>query len=944
MYLDTPNDMVVGFMVLWTLAWSVSVSVSSHNETAGLDEGVCKDHGVAFDHVFAVPHEAALLDCELVKDYLFDLLNIPYNVTWYDQQSGREFTGEENHAVLRGSSLLFLNTHVELQGHYLCIVRTPDQCYKQERVLLVEEEVLGACRRSRAAVQRMQCHSNDNLRCPVSDYTSVVDSYSIQWYKGCEPLLKGSRFHFTENNLMLHARQVSLDDAGFYTCRMTFNLTGVIGVVAETIECEIIESLLKQLQMLEPNNGTMKVSAGSPINKTCRVFLPTNGVHMTVVVWEFKDDYVSSNTSDRIHQGPQAELEVAEGWWLERSLFVSRAEPGDLNLNFTCRAFSHRGHAVGYFTLYPEDMVVGFMVLWTLAWSISVSVSSHNETAALDEGVCKDHGVAFDRVFAVPHEAALLDCELVKDYLFDLLNIPYNVTWYDQQSGREFTGEENHAVLRGSSLLFLNTHVELQGHYLCIVRTPDQCYKQERVLLVEEEVLGACRRSRAAVQRMQCHSNDNLRCPVSDYTSVVDSYSIQWYKGCEPLLKGSRFHFTENNLMLHARQVSLDDAGFYTCRMTFNLTGVIGVVAETIECEIIESLLKRPQMLEPNNGTMKVSAGSPINKTCRVFLPTNGVHMTVVVWEFKDDYVSSNTSDRIHQGPQAELEVAEGWWLERSLFVSRAEPGDLNLNFTCRAFSHRGHAVGYFTLYPEDPNLLLPIGLLATTMALLFIMGLLLYRVFKVELVLLFRTVFPFFYASTDGDGKLYDAYVVYPRGQGDTLSEAVETFVLKTLPQVLEEYYGYRLFILGRDSLPGQAVADVVDETMNLCRCLLLLYTSTSLSRTDGSSWFEQQAGLHRALLDDSLSVMLLEMEQLSDPSILPESLRLLRDKQGALQAWKRRRRWMCTRTEEDGEEDQTPLSLFTLSARFWRKVRYYMPVRGKAKRHSKRKLLLNL
>lgn len=60
-------------------------------------------------------------------------------------------------------------------------------------------------------------------------------------------------------------------------------------------------------------------------------------------------------------------------------------------------------------------------------------------------------------------------------------------------------------------------------------------------------------------------------------------------------------------------------------------------------------------------------------------------------------------------------------------------------------------------------------------------------------------------FSLADGDGKLYDAYVVYPRGQGDTLSEAVETFVLKTLPQVLEEYYGYRLFILGRDSLPGQ-------------------------------------------------------------------------------------------------------------------------------------------
>lgn len=138
-------------------------------------------------------------------------------------------------------------------------------------------------------------------------------------------------------------------------------------------------------------------------------------------------------------------------------------------------------------------------------------------------------------------------------------------------------------------------------------------------------------------------------------------------------------------------------------------------------------------------------------------------------------------------------------------------------------------------------------------------------------------------------------------------------------------------------------AVVDMVEETMNLCRRILLLYTSSSLSRAEGSSWFEQQAGLHRALLDDSLSIVLLEMEQLSDPSILPESLRLLQDKQGTLQAWKKRRRWRCTRIEEGGD-DETSLSSFTLSARFWRKVRYYMPVRGKSKHHLKRKLLLNL
>ncbi|XP_060785096.1 interleukin-1 receptor type 1-like isoform X2 [Neoarius graeffei] len=555
-----------------------------------------------------------------------------------------------------------------------------------------------------------------------------------------------------------------------------------------------------------------------------------------------------------------------------------------------------------------RDMAVGFIALLTLAWTFSVGAASQNETAGAD-----------------------------------FSNTPYNVTWYDQRTGLEFTGEENHIVLHGASLLFLNISMEHQGHYLCFVRTPEQCYKQVRVVVVEEARFGTCRRPQVAVQRLQNRVSDNLRCPLTDYISIVNSYSIRWYKGCELLQEGSKFNFAENNLFLHIHSISPNDTGIYTCRMTFNLTGVISVVAESIECEVFESRSKRPQMLAPTYESMKVSVGSPINKTCHVFVPGKGVYMPIVIWDFNGNDISLNTSERIHQGPQNDLQVAEGLWVERSLLVSQVLPGDLNLNFTCTAMTHRGVATGYFTVQPADPNLLMPIGLLATTLALLFIMGLLLYRVFKVELALLFRTLFPFFYTSTDGDGKLYDAYVVYPRVQGDTLSEAVEAFAVKTLPQVLEGCYGYRLFILGRDSLPGQAMVDMVEETMNVCRRMLLLYTSLSLSRAEGSSWFEQQAGLRRALLDDSLSVLLLEMEQLSDPSILPESLRLLRDKQGALQAWKKRKRWTCTRMEEGGE-DEISLPSFTLSARFWRKVRYHMPVRGKVKHHLKRKLLLNL
>lgn len=56
-------------------------------------------------------------------------------------------------------------------------------------------------------------------------------------------------------------------------------------------------------------------------------------------------------------------------------------------------------------------------------------------------------------------------------------------------------------------------------------------------------------------------------------------------------------------------------------------------------------------------------------------------------------------------------------------------------------------------------------------------------------------------------DGKLYDAYVLYPKPRRESQRHAVDTLVLKILPEVLERQCGYKLFIFGRDEFPGQGV-----------------------------------------------------------------------------------------------------------------------------------------
>ncbi|XP_039527389.1 interleukin-1 receptor type 1 isoform X3 [Pimephales promelas] len=544
---------------------------------------------------------------------------------------------------------------------------------------------------------------------------------------------------------------------------------------------------------------------------------------------------------------------------------------------------------------------------------------------------CRDFGLAFERMFAVRGESPLLECPLHIQALFDPAETPYNVTWLEERTGSQITGGPN-VSLAGTSLWFPNVSRQSQGTYVCVLRTQTQCYRQAAVLVVSEMTSGDCERPVRGLQWISAGVNDVLACPLKRYARSVDHPSIQWYKSCEPLQVDEKF--TPNEELLRIHKVHLDDAGLYTCKMTFSLGGVVGEMAESVECEVHDEYLEKPRLIEPVNEIIKVERGSSFRKDCVVVVPGKGVPQVPVLWKVtsgsEEEFISKNTSHRIYQETMNESRTEEGFVLVQTLSVSDVWQEDFYLNFTCMVIGSRGTQSGQFSLIPADPNLFLLLGLVLGSVALLFVTGVSLCTVFKVELALWVRTVFPFLYKTTDGDGKQYDAYIAYPRVL-DGSSEKAEVFAMSTLPQVLEGRYGYKLFILGRDGLPGEAVVDVVEEALTRCRRLLLLYTSTSLCSPEALEWAEQQTGLHRGLVENTVSIVLLELEEIREPDRLPHSVRLLKEKQGALQAWKRRKRWMCC----DWKTEKRSTSLDP-SARFWREVRYHMPVRGKAKNRN--------
>ncbi|CAB1347146.1 unnamed protein product, partial [Coregonus sp. 'balchen'] len=532
--------------------------------------------------------------------------------------------------------------------------------------------------------------------------------------------------------------------------------------------------------------------------------------------------------------------------------------------------------------------------------------------------LCEDKGREVERVFSVSGDAAMLTSTLVDLNVFDYRSIPYNISWYDPRTGRELTRETRKTLPRGKTLWIFNIAMEDAGNYECVVRLPSQCYKKSALLIVNHTNPEECGRPEKADQVLTNKDTGFLNCPLSDHIREVDNYSIQWYKGCEPIVKDdplwNRFSYVNNSVteLLLVKAVIPEDHAFYTCTMTFNLEGLSGRISETINGMVDVQYCLEPKVVEPANEIIKADLGEE--------------------WREEEE---------------------KGVWLERHLNFLMVEEEDFYINYTCLVSSDRGISLAFFILQPTDPNYLLPIGVLLTSLVLVFTVSVVIYHRFKIDIVLSLRRMFPLLYTNTDSDGKLYDAYVAYPRlfGDGGGACGEAEMFALHMLPQVLEGRCGYRLFILGRDSLPGEAIVDAVEESMLASRRLLLVYSGSTFcsgSHSDSSSgvleaWqsFERQTAMHRALLEGSLKVVLVELEEVSPTqlTLFPESVRHLRERQGAVCWWKSSRGLRCGRWGEEeeveekrGELASSPLSSpsLSLSSRFWKELRYYMPVRG--------------
>ncbi|NWW49729.1 IL1R1 protein, partial [Pedionomus torquatus] len=507
----------------------------------------------------------------------------------------------------------------------------------------------------------------------------------------------------------------------------------------------------------------------------------------------------------------------------------------------------------------------------------------------------------------VPHGQPLaIKCSLEKS----LESGDYNLTWYKVGNQTAVPRDKLSRIHQEKNLIwFLPAVLEDSGDYECVIRNLTNCRKMCTKVTVFERTDGLCLNKKFAVEEVVFTvSSAKVVCPHLDYfRNEKSTQPVRWYKDCQ-LLEGERFTFSNSDLIIF--DVNVHDQGNYTCETTFTYNGKQYNISRDVSLIVEVSPPKKPPEISyPRNNSIEVELGSQVTVDCN----TTGADGYEVFWTGNGVYIEVFYKSRIFASHYEEKTSYDGRPMHSvKLIISEVNSEDYEQPFVCQASNAFGEVASYIILKQRAPDTRRWLTGGIVSLLILTFITLIIYKIFRIDLVLWYRN--SVCALASKEDGKVYDAYVLYAKGSGGRSFCRLETFVRRMLPDVLEQQCGYSLFILGRDDLPGEAVVSVADETLKQSRRLMIVLGSETSSSSLLEDTSEHQLAMYNALIRDGIKVILIEMDEIQDYTSMPESIRYIKQKHGAIQ-------WKGDFSEES----------FSPSTRFWKNVRYQMPSRKK-------------
>ncbi|XP_077199677.1 interleukin-1 receptor-like 2 isoform X2 [Paroedura picta] len=472
----------------------------------------------------------------------------------------------------------------------------------------------------------------------------------------------------------------------------------------------------------------------------------------------------------------------------------------------------------------------------------------------------------------------------------------HNLTWYKADDHTPVLEDPYSRIQqRASFIWFLPAVLEDSGSYECAIRNSTHCSKMYFKLTVFRNTDGSCFNAKfALLQYVFTETNAKIVCPNLNYfTDEKPILNVLWYKDCK-LIKGRRFQLLDNFLTI--ANTTVDDHGNYTCQISYYYMGKRYNISRDIRLKITESPPRMPpEILFPRNHSIEVELGTNIIIDCNA----SGAEEDHVFWTVNNSYI-----DHYYKHSKNVFEIYEkAIFLEGKPFsrvrlnISKVRNEEYENAFVCHALNSFGQVAAHVILRSKVRDFRGPligmflVGFLLTTATILF------YSFFKIDIILWYRS-----------------SHCPLTSKEADTAAHtcSLDNFVLTLLPEVLERQCGYKLFIVGRDDLPGQAVVSVTEDTIKQSRRLMVILEPEPSSCSMLAETSEQQIAVYNALVQCGIKVILIEMERITDYTSMPESIQYIKQKHGSIR-WK----------EDSAEKSQLA------NTRFWKNVRYQMPPR---------------
>ncbi|XP_059695528.1 interleukin-1 receptor type 1-like isoform X3 [Haemorhous mexicanus] len=465
---------------------------------------------------------------------------------------------------------------------------------------------------------------------------------------------------------------------------------------------------------------------------------------------------------------------------------------------------------------------------------------------------CEAYDVMLKQSLVPVGQPLAIKCSLEKS----LKSGDYNLTWYKVGNKRAVPRDKLSRVHQQKNLIwFLPAMLEDSGDYECVIRNLTSCKKMCTKVTVFERIDGLCLNEKFAVEEVIFTSSSaKVVCPHLDYfRKEKNIHPVHWYKDCQ-LLEGERFVLSNSDLIIF--NVTVHDGGNYTCETTYTYNGKQYNISRDISLVVeVTPPKKPPEITYPRNNSIEVELGSRVTVDCN----TTGADGYEVYWTGNGVYIDVFHMSRII----ASLYEGETSYDGRPMYsvkliISEVSSEDYEQPFVCQASNAFGQVASYIILKHRVPDIRRWLtGGLVSLLILTFI-TLIIYKIFKIDLVLWYRS--------------------------------SVCALTSK------------------------EAVVSVADETLKQSRRLMIILGSERSRCCLLEDTSEQQLAMYNALIRDGIQVILIEMGEIQDYTSMPESIRYVKQKHGAIQ-WK-------------GDFSEKSCSANT---RFWKNVRYQMPSRKK-------------